>query len=122
MVPKAAALRLARPEAMRRGVDRLTIVALWAEAILGARAHLRLQAGEVLYITRSPLAADSILFPTGHDREGQPRHRWERQPDGSTWGWLVEGADSVFDDAAAVMRTQKQIDDWLLHRQKHRKK
>jgi hypothetical protein len=45
-----------------------------------------------LFITRDP--ADTVLFPTGHPRSGQPRYRWERALDGTELGYLLEDADA----------------------------
>ncbi len=64
-----------------------------AETILGGRAWIRQQPGGRLFVTRDP--ADTLLFAKGHERAGQPRYRWEPRPDGSRWGYLVEGADDV---------------------------
>jgi hypothetical protein len=32
---------------------------------------------------------DTILFPKDHERDGQPRYRWELQPDGAEFGFLI---------------------------------
>jgi hypothetical protein len=34
--------------------------------------------------------ADTICFPRDHRLSGQPRYRWEKQLDGSEWGYLLE--------------------------------
>lgn len=63
---------------------------LQADVAAGERAHIRTQPHGRLFVTRDPF--DTIFFPTGHPRSGQPRYHWERQPDGSEHGHLVEGA------------------------------
>ena len=82
--------------AQKRGarlVDRVASIAAMAEPLLGIdraageRAWIRQQPHGRLFITRDP--ADTICFPREHRLSGQPRYRWEKQPDGSEWGWLV---------------------------------
>jgi len=63
------------------GVDRLA----------GERAWIRQQGADWLFITKNP--RDTIFFPNDHPRSGQNRYAWLNQPDGSRFGYLVEGAD-----------------------------
>jgi hypothetical protein len=83
-----------QPVGSGRIFDRITAVCRIAEPLLevdykgGERAYIRKQAGGRLFITRDP--ADTILFPTGHPRSGQPRYRWERQADGAELGYLID--------------------------------
>lgn len=73
--------------------DRVKAVCKIAEPLLGVdfaageRAYIRKQPHGRLFITRNP--TDTILFPTGHARSGEPRYRWKRQADGSELGYLV---------------------------------
>jgi hypothetical protein len=73
--------------------ERVAAVCKIAEPLLevdykgGERAYIRKMQNGRLFITRDP--ADTIYFPTGHPRSGQPRYRWERRPDGAEMGWLV---------------------------------
>jgi hypothetical protein len=87
------------PATLKKGArlsDRVASVIEVAEAMLGidrrsanpGRAWIRQQPHGKLFVTRDP--ADTIVFPRDHPLSGQPRYRWERQPDGSAWGWLVE--------------------------------
>lgn len=92
-----------RPDALRmaetaksggRIFDRVRSICLIAEPILqvdyagGERAYIcKLQHGR-LFITRNP--ASTVYFPTDHPRSGQQRYRWERQPDGTELGYLLE--------------------------------
>ena len=94
-MPRPDALLLpTQPVAAGRIFDRVMAVCRLAEPLLevdykgGERAYIRKQAGGRLFITRDP--ADTILFPTGHARSGQPRYRWERRADGAEIGYLVE--------------------------------
>jgi hypothetical protein len=84
------------PEDRKRGarmIDRVASIADIAEPILevdragGERAYIRLQGNGKLFISKS--IVDTIFFPRDHAREGQPRYRWELQPDGSEFGYLV---------------------------------
>lgn len=84
------------PEDRKRGarmVDRIASIADIAEPILqvdrgrGERAYIRLQGNGKLFISKA--IVDTICFPKDHAREGQPRYRWELQPDGSELGYLV---------------------------------
>jgi hypothetical protein len=84
------------PAALKRGArlhDRVASIAAIAEPLLGVdraageRAWVRQQPHGRLFVTRDP--ADTIFFPRDHDRQGQPRYRWETQADGSQWGWLI---------------------------------
>jgi hypothetical protein len=83
-----------QPIGSGRIFDRVKAVSLIAEPLLevdykgGERAYIRKQAGGRLFITRDP--TDTILFPTGHPRSGQPRYRWERRADGTELGYLVD--------------------------------
>jgi hypothetical protein len=99
---------LSRPDALLlppsvnvgpRIFERVSAVSRVAEPLLevdydaGERAYIRKMpetAGRKLFITRDPL--DTMLFPTGHPRSGEPRYRWEKRPDGSEVGYLVDGA------------------------------
>jgi hypothetical protein len=56
----------------------------------GERAWIRQQGADWLFITKS--TRDTIYFPTDHPRSGQHRYTWLNQPDGSRFGYLVEGA------------------------------
>ena len=56
----------------------------------GERAHIRIQPGGKLFITRS--IHDTINFPSWHDSEGQPRYTWEPQASRIEFGFLVDGA------------------------------
>ena len=87
------------PESTRSGgriADRVGSICAVAEPLLGidratgGRAWIRKQRGGQLFITASP--DDTLFFACDHARAGQSRYRWELQPDGSRWGWLVEGA------------------------------
>jgi len=77
-------------------VDRVASIADIAEPILGIdrargeRAYIRLQPNGKLFI--SPNVLDTILFPKDHERDGQPRYRWNLQPDGSEFGYLADSA------------------------------
>jgi hypothetical protein len=52
------------------------------------RAYMRkLPRDQGIFCTRDP--HDTIVFPTGHALEGQPRYRWVSQPDGIELGYLV---------------------------------
>jgi hypothetical protein len=84
------------PSTLKRGnrlVDRVASIVELAEAILGVdrssgeRAWIRQQPHGQLFITRD--LADTICFPRDHPLSGQPRYRWEKQSDGSEWGYLV---------------------------------
>ena len=84
------------PEDRKRGarmVDRVASIADIAEPLLevdrarGERAYIRLQGNGKLFISKSIF--DTIFFPKDHARDGQPRYRWELQPDGSEFGYLV---------------------------------
>jgi hypothetical protein len=94
--PKCVPDALMLPEDRKRGsrmIDRVASIADVAEPLLqvnrarGERAYIRLQGNGKLFISRS--IVDTILFPKGHEREGQPRYRWDLQPDGSEFGYLV---------------------------------
>ena len=75
-------------------VDRVTSITDIAEPLLGVnrfigeRAWIRQQPHGRLFVTRDP--ADTIFYPRDHERAGQPRYRWEKQHDGSEWGYLIE--------------------------------
>lgn len=98
-------LDAARPDALflpanlRKGcrmAERVKSICDIAEPLLGVdhgsgeRAQIRVQSHDWLFITKSSL--DTINFPTHHHRAGQPRYCWVDQPDGSRFGYLVEGA------------------------------
>ena len=74
-------------------IDRVASIADVAEPLLGVdrargeRAYIRLQGNGKLFVSKSIF--DTIQFPKGHDRDGQPRYRWVAQPDGSEFGYLV---------------------------------
>ncbi len=74
-------------------VDRVSSIADIAEPLLnvdrtrGERAYIRLQGNGKLFVTKSIF--DTILFAKDHGRDGQPRYRWEVQPDGAEFGYLV---------------------------------
>jgi hypothetical protein len=84
------------PETVKAGgriFDRIAAVCRIAEPLLavdrtsGERAYVRKQPHGRLFISRDP--ADTIFFPTGHPRSGQPRYRWEKQADGAELGYLI---------------------------------
>jgi hypothetical protein len=93
---------MARPDALFLPISakqgdtmarRVRAVSTIAEPLLevdykgGERAIIREQGQQGrLFITRD--ASDTILFPAGHPRAGQPRYRWEPGPDGAELGWL----------------------------------
>ena len=76
-----------------RMIDRVASIADIAEPLLqvdraaGQRAFIRLQGNGKLFVSKS--IVDTILFPKGHARDGQPRYRWEVQADGSEFGYLI---------------------------------
>jgi hypothetical protein len=76
-----------------RMIDRVASIAEIAEPLLGVnrlkgeRAYIRLQGNGKLFISKSIF--DTILFPKDHERDGQPRYRWELQADGAEFGYLV---------------------------------
>ena len=88
----------------RRIGHRIRAVSAVAEPLLevdyagGERAIVRELRDGRLFVTRDP--HDTILFPTAHQRAGQPRYRWVRpcspqgqqQSDGTEIGYLVEEA------------------------------
>jgi hypothetical protein len=80
-------------------VDRVASIADIAEPILGVdrargeRAYIRLQGNGKLFISMSTY--DTINFPKNHERDGQPRYRWVIQPDGSEFGYLMQGATNA---------------------------
>jgi len=76
--------------------DRVTSIAEIAEPLLGVprgKAFIRNQGNDWLFISGS--SSDTIYFPTTHQRSGQNRYAWINQPDGSRFGYLVEGALDV---------------------------
>jgi hypothetical protein len=86
------------PESVKVGArifDRVAAVCRVAEPLLevdyaaGERAYIRTQPHGRLFITRDP--ADTILFPTGHPKSGQPRYRWEKRDGAVEVGYLIEG-------------------------------
>jgi hypothetical protein len=102
MTPDRTPDALFLPEALKRGgrmIDRVASIADVAEPLLGVnrargeRAYIRLQGNGKLFITKS--VTDTIYFPKSHLRECQPRYRWELQPDGAEFGYLVEGATNA---------------------------
>jgi hypothetical protein len=76
-----------------RMIDRVASIANIAEPVLqvdrarGERVYIRLQGNGKLFVSRS--IYDTILFPKDHQRDGQPRYRWEIQPSGVEFGYLV---------------------------------
>lgn len=82
-----------------RITDRANAVSAFAEPLLGTdyasgqRAWIRKMPHERMFITNS--MDDTLYFPTGHPRSGQPRYVWKRQEDGSEHGFLVEGASDA---------------------------
>jgi hypothetical protein len=52
------------------------------------KAYIRRQPFGRLFVTRDP--ADTLLFPTGHPRSGEPRYRWEWRDGGTEFGFLLE--------------------------------
>jgi hypothetical protein len=97
MAPIKTPDALMLPEDRKRGarmVDRVASIADVAERVLkvdrarGDRAYIRLQNNGKLFVSKSIF--DTILFPKDHERDGQPRYRWELQPDGAEFGYLVD--------------------------------
>jgi len=86
----------------KRILDRVCSILDIADPILGAPGKIREQPHGRLFITRE--FSDTILFPRGHPRDGQPRYRWVKQPDGSEWGYLVEAAREPGRDVAPEPR------------------
>jgi hypothetical protein len=82
-----------------RMVDRVTSIADIAEPLLevdrarGERAYIRLQGNGKLFVSKSIF--DTIFFPKDHQRDGQPRYRWDLQPDGAEFGYLVSDQRQV---------------------------
>jgi hypothetical protein len=85
------------PESVKPGGKigaRVVAVSKIAEALLeadydgGERVYIRKQPHGRLFVTRDPL--DTINFPTGHDRSGSPRYRWERREGRVELGFLLE--------------------------------
>jgi hypothetical protein len=76
--------------------DRVRSVCDLAEPLLGLdrsagqKAWIRVQPGGRLFVTASP--SDTLFHPSGHPRAGHARYRWERQPDGSEFGYLIDGS------------------------------
>jgi len=93
--PDALFLSASRKRGARL-VDRVGSIADIAELLLGAdrsagqRAYIRQQGNDWLFVSLA--VEDTIFFPTSHPRSGQPRYAWVNQPDGSRFGYLVEGA------------------------------
>ena len=90
---------LMMPEARKYGarmVDRVASITDIAEPLLnvdrarGERAYIRLQGNGKLFVSKSIF--DTIQFPKGHERDGQPRYHWVPQPDGLEYGYLVPDA------------------------------
>lgn len=97
MDTKVDALML--PHSMKVGdriFDRVATIGDYAEPLLktdkanGERAYIRKMPDGTMFVTNSP--RDSVYFPHGHDRALLPRYRWELQPDGAQYGYLVEAA------------------------------
>jgi hypothetical protein len=91
-VPDALMLPEGRKQGTRM-VDRVASIAGIAEPLLqvdrarGERAYIRLQGNGKLFVSKSIF--DTIVFPKDHQRDGQPRYRWELQPDGAEFGFLI---------------------------------
>jgi hypothetical protein len=92
-VPDALMLD-ARLKTGARMVDRaLSIVAI-AKPLLGVdpksgqHVFIRIQPHNRLFVTRDP--DDTILFPVGHPRAGQPRYKWSTHTPQIEIGYLVE--------------------------------
>ena len=91
-VPDALMLPEGRKQGTRM-VDRVASISGIAEPLLqvdrarGERAYIRLQGNGKLFVSKS--IVDTILFPKDHPRDGQPRYRWELQPDGAEFGFLI---------------------------------
>ena len=86
------------PEALKAGArmsDRVASVVEFAEPLLavdrskGERAQIRIQPGGRLFVTKD--VRDTILFPRGHQRDGQPRYNWVQGANGIEYGYLMEG-------------------------------
>jgi hypothetical protein len=69
-------------------VCRLTEPLLECDYRAGEHVYIRKQPHGRLFVTRDP--ADTIYFPIGHARSGEPRYRWERREGGVEVGYLVE--------------------------------
>ena len=87
------------PEAWKKGqtqIDRIDSILAIAEPLLnvdrskGERAYIRRQPGGRLFVTADP--RDTLQFPSGHPRAGQPRYHWVASADGAEYGYLIEGA------------------------------
>jgi hypothetical protein len=82
-----------------RMVDRVASIADIAEPLLevdrarGERAYIRLQGNGKLFVSKSIF--DTLFFPKDHERDGQPRYRWQLQPDGAEFGYLVSDQRQV---------------------------
>jgi hypothetical protein len=86
------------PESWKKGetqLDRIDSILQVAEPLLklnrlrGEKAYIRRQPGGRLFVTASP--HDTLRFPLGHAQEGRARYHWVSRPDGSEYGFLVEG-------------------------------
>jgi hypothetical protein len=72
--------------------DRINAVLAVVEPLLGVdrdageRAYIRKQHGDHLFITKDPF--DTMFHPTGSDRAGKPRYRWEPREDGIKLGYI----------------------------------
>jgi hypothetical protein len=84
------------PEGLKTGArmsDRVASVVDIAEPRLfvdrsqGERAYIRIQPGGRLFVTKD--VRDTILFPKGHARDGQPRYNWVPQEIGVEYGYLI---------------------------------
>jgi hypothetical protein len=77
----------------RTAFERVDSACTIAERLLGAprgTTHVRrLKEGrrEVMYATRSP--EDTLNYPLEHPLKNRPRYRWEPQPDGVEFGYLL---------------------------------
>jgi hypothetical protein len=86
----------ARVRKGRHASNRVASVCDIAEPILGVdkaageHAWIHLQPHNWLFVSKS--VEDTINFPHDHERDGQERYHWVVQPDGSKWGYLVDGA------------------------------
>ena len=69
----------------------------------GEKSWLREQPGGVIFATRD--GRDSLSYPFGHPREGQPRYRWEDMGQGVWYGYLIHPAEPIPEaDSADILR------------------
>jgi hypothetical protein len=90
--------------------ERVANLAKRAEAMLGldyaagGRAHIRPAVNERVFVSPSP--HENPLFPIGHERERQPRYRWEWQDDDVQFGFFIddEAAKPIVVDPVILAR------------------